>query len=459
MTTETPNQMPDYSIIASYYVAYLHQHTWFAREADKYPHHPAIDKLLCRAAPIYTYVQDWQLLVREHPHVSEESSTQIAYTQNEDKGERDIQTRTSMGKYLKRHMPQCPDHLLRDYVSQFINDGQCHITRDHEKMLDIIMNGPQSCMDGRNFNDYEDHPYNVYAPVLGWGMAYRTVNGEYHGRALVNIHRADDGSEEKIFVRSYCTTESSGYSQRDPALEGYLGALGFRHECSWEGCNVTRIAHNHESDVFLMPYIDGEVQRVEDRGETAGVMRVTDNGDYDASCTCGHTMSVDREACASCGDDTASDDLHAIGYHGDESVCCHCLENRYVHVYGRQCEQYYVHCDDAVWCESDDEWYHDRYAGDNDVYYVENEGGYYHSRDIWTCAGSDVMHHDDTPYYEVDGDTYHEDHLPDGWKIDENGVVVETATAETETTPELHTCMKVPSESEIDPRMPVFLTR
>jgi hypothetical protein len=279
-------------------------------------------------------------------------------------------------------------------------------------------------------------------------MAYRTVNGEYHGRALVNIHRADDGTEEKIFVRSYCTNESSGYSQRDPALEGYLGALGFRHECGWEGCKVARIAHNHESDVFLMPYIDGSVQLVEDCGEDAGVMRITENGDYDASSTCGHTMSVDREPCASCGDYTDADNLHSIGYHGDESVCCYCLENNYVYAYGRGGEQYYVSGDDAVWCQSDEEHYHDRYAVDHDVYYIESEGEYYHISDIWTCAGSDEMYHNDTPYYRVDGDTYHENHLPDGWILDENGVAVEVETEETEpvsetnATPELRTGTK-----------------
>jgi hypothetical protein len=227
-------------------------------------------------------------------------------------------------------------------------------------------------------------------------------------------------------------------------LEGYLTAIGFEHVDNWEGCHVARIPHNHDSDVFLMPYIDGGVQLVEDCGESAGTMRVSENGDYDASNTCGNTSRADREPCASCGDYTDADNLHAIGYHGDESVCVHCLENRYTYAYGRGGEQYYVHCDDVVWCRSDDEHYHDRYTADHDVYYIESEGDYYHISDIWTCAGSGEMYHDDTPYYEVDGDTYHADNLPDGWEIDENGVAVEVETepvSETNETPELHTCM------------------
>jgi hypothetical protein len=85
---------------------------WIIREMDKYPMHPVIDASIKLVRPI-----DWQQLLLEWPHISEGDRTRIAYTQNEAKGQKNIQTVTSVGKYLNRHF-DLPDHTIRDLVAR-----------------------------------------------------------------------------------------------------------------------------------------------------------------------------------------------------------------------------------------------------------------------------------------------------------------------------------------------------
>jgi len=129
-------------------------------------------------------------------------------------------------------MPACPDHTLRDFVAKFvITQGTCHITTDMPEMVDIINNGPVSCMAGEHFSDRDEtnHPYSVYQPKYGWGIAYRKCNGEYTSRALV--HEMDG---VKTFVRSFMRCEHDHqYSQADNILEAWLTARGYEHCSEW----------------------------------------------------------------------------------------------------------------------------------------------------------------------------------------------------------------------------------
>ena len=85
---------------------------WIIREMDSYPMHPVIEASIKLVRPI-----DWQQLFLEWPHISQGDRTRIAYTQNEAKGQKNVQTVTSVGKYLNRHFP-LPDHTIRDLVSR-----------------------------------------------------------------------------------------------------------------------------------------------------------------------------------------------------------------------------------------------------------------------------------------------------------------------------------------------------
>jgi hypothetical protein len=382
--------------------------TWFSDMYCKYQLHPMIHDLLIAYANehLREYLTDWREMVLEWAHVAKTDPTRIAYTQDNTKGERDIQTITSLGKYLKRHMPTCPDHLLRDFVTRYtVDPNACGITDDLDRMIHIVRTGPESCMS--KFLIDERHPYRVYDPKFGWAMAYRKQGEAYWGRALVN-------TKDKHFVRSYKRNPSGGYSNSDEMLEAWLENQGYRGVGDWEGCAVARIPAGQYDSRFIMPYIDGNSQQIIDCGDH---MEITDDGEYDATTTDGYAEESCSSNCDHCGDRTYDDDLHSVGYHGDTQVCHHCLDNHYTWVRGRSGEHYYLDHNSAVYCESDDTYYDEEYLDRYDVVMCEDSGNYYLLDEMWRCEGSGNFYNESVPSFEVEGESYHEDYLPDGWEV------------------------------------------
>jgi hypothetical protein len=389
--------------------------SWFSDLTHRYTMHPAVFDVITnnQYAP---YIKDWREMMLEWPHESVEEPSKIAYTQDDDKGMRDIQTRTSVGKYLRRHMPTLPDHLLRDLVAEYIVDPKtCQITTDMEQMLWVLDNGPHSCM--QKSWSAARHPYRVYDPSLGWGMAYRMQGDDVVARALVQV-------EDKVFVRAY----SRGGN--DNLLEAWLKGEGYVHDNDWEGYKVKVI---EGGGCYVMPYIDGNAQSV-DRYCTDTFV-ITESGEYDATNTDG-TLCDSGESCSDCGDRYHEDELTYVDEDGNSRVCDRCLSRNYTYVYGRRGDQYYLHdhSSDVVYCESDGENYDGEYLNHHDIVYVDSESAYYKLDDVWCCEGSGEYYLHGVTAYEVDGAPYHEDHLPDGWEVDAEGNLVQVEQEQTTTT-------------------------
>ena len=102
---------------------------WIIREMDSYPVHSVIHAAIKLARPY-----DWHQLLLEHPHVSQGDRSRIAYTQNEIKGQKNIQTVTSVGKYLNRHFP-LPDHTIRDLVARHGSAARYQFVHTTAKMI------------------------------------------------------------------------------------------------------------------------------------------------------------------------------------------------------------------------------------------------------------------------------------------------------------------------------------
>jgi hypothetical protein len=417
---------------------------WVIREMDSYPMHPVIDAAIKLVRPI-----DWQQLFLEWPHISQGDRTRIAYTQNEAKGQKNIQTVTSVGKYLNRHF-DLPDHTIRDLVSRHGSADTYKFVHTTAEMIYHLHRGPGSCMvwredRGIRCNDgVTRHPYETYDPKYGWHMAVRISGDETIGRALCMTN--SDGV--KYFVRSYARpANNGGYSETDNGMENWLHEQGYVKESYWR--DGEKLAYHATCDVFLAPYLDGGDKRV---GIDAGNKWVVIDSDGEYLCDqtggCPTDDSGDFFECEDCGDRTAEDDGYWVGRGDDTRVCESCQENNYRYAYGRRGNQYYVHEDNAIYVDSQSEYYDVDYLDDNEIVELNNgdyvpldeavevNGDWFHIEDdricrtedtdeflmanegCWQCEESGNWYTDAVDCVVVDGNKYHPDNAPE--RIDED---------------------------------------
>jgi hypothetical protein len=322
-------------------------------------------------------------------------------------------------------------------------------------MLQVLMDGPASCMSNnwRNGN-LDNHPYKCYDPRLGWGMAVREEGGEVIGRALV--YERDD---IKRFVRTYQrASSSSSFSHADDSLNAWLRDQGYSHDSDWEGCLLRYYEGAYGRP--LAPYLDGGCKDVDViTREGNKYLRVTEGGQYhcenqDGSCS----DNEDCETCNDCGTGIDDGDGYWVNAAEDEYVCQHCCDNNYYYAYGRRGNQYYVYCNNVV--HVGDEAYDEDYLSDNDIVcldsgeyvhtdeavYVDSESEHFHcddervcyddynsqyemrencvelvdgsmchADDAWQCCATSGWYsdNDSDDRVEIDGKTYHPDHVPE----------------------------------------------
>jgi hypothetical protein len=426
---------------------------WFEQQRTRHQLHPAVYDMMTE----HMYrAQDWHQLLLEWPHKALTDPSRLAYTRDERSamhgGDSDIKAQvTTIGKYLTRHFPDAPSNLIRDIAAKYTYGGTTEITKDLNRMVYAVINGPRSCM-SPSFDILCDdkqtrHPYAVYDPSLGWGMAVRTdTDGMVLGRCLV--HESDEG---KGFVRSYKRErEYSSHSGADESIEVYLQSLGYAKWRGWpEHTRVMRYPLRHEG--FLMPFIDGNCQHVDEDGDD--VFRISNYSGFEACSTSG-IINGYTCTCDDCGEGMDEDDSYSIGYHGDSRVGPCCIDN-YTHVYGRRGDTYYVSDDRAI--EADGEWYDSEYLSDNSIVelnngdythhdnavYIESEDTYYHCDDddicyaedtnqhelkdnCWRCEESNNWYTEDEDNVEIDGSLYHPDHAPEQDEEDDVEIIAVT---------------------------------
>jgi hypothetical protein len=414
---------------------------WFNREARQAPMHKFIIKAIDMCRP-----DDWQKLMLQWPHMADRAMddyTKLAYTRDEKAGIADRQTVTSLGKYLRAHFSLLPDDAIRDIVALAqANQAKIKIVRTTAEMIYHLHKGPGSCMQWEDESGVkgEDgdrhHPYEAYAPELGWAMAVRIEGYDTVGRALVN-----EANDKKIFVRSYKKTE--GYSPSDEQLEAWLTAEGYAHVHSWRNRYIKLMPTDEFDCGFIAPYIDGDDKGVDRDG---GRLKIVSNGEYICNNTDG-SADEQGEECACCGDRVRDGDGYWAGPWEEDQICSDCRDHSYVYARGRNRRQYLVHEDNAMYVESLDEQYHDEYLDDNNIVQLRNgdaehldnavevDGDYYHVDDerVVRCVDDDeyhlkrdVYHHEDSGEYYAD-----EDNIPKD-DVDEDDIPKDDDESESE---------------------------
>jgi hypothetical protein len=262
----------------------------------------------------------------------------------------------------------------------------------------------------------------------------------------------DDGVN--YWVRSFGYQPGSSYSYTDQALEAWLKEQGYVKYHQWhDGAQLA--CHRVNRNDFLGPYVDGDLHtaRIETHHLHGRKMFLDADGDYELRRQDGYAEEVSRQTCPQCGERVDADDMTSIGYHGEDSACSSCIENDYTYVTGRAGDTYYVsnddaieadgewydchylerndivqlsdgdytHCDNAVLCVDDDEWYRDSDSSivyceyDSNYHHMDNcvetqDNGWVHEDDAWQCEGSSNWYSDSTDFVMVDDCKYHPDH-------------------------------------------------
>ena len=401
---------------------------WHAREQNNATLHSAVRKAMRMSRP-----KNWQELLLQWPHGADADPTRIAYTQNERKGEADVQTVTSLGKYLRMHFANLPDHAIRDLVAAHSATG-CEFVHTTKEMIAHLHRGPRSCMVWDSYKDPDEsgsnddsHPYECYDPKFGWHMAVRVEGGQTVGRAL-----CIDNENGKYWVRSYKST--GGYSPSDEMLEAWLMEQGYNKR---DGYAREKLLYIPTCNDFLAPYIDGCHQRV-NVYHSQGYIQITyDEGEFECNNTDGTASQSDGVQCEDCDEYFNDGDGYWVGFHEDRHICSDCCDRNYTYAYGLRGRQYYVDSDEAI--NVDDTWYHLDYLSDNDIVELADgeythqdnamciDGEWYHvddddictpedtkgemklKEDCWQCTESDKWYTDNTEYVEVDGEKYHPD--------------------------------------------------
>lgn len=423
----------------------LYRHgDWFFELRDRFTLHPVVEHLVKAYRPA-----SWSQLLLEHPHISETDPNRLAYTRDEAAGKADRQTITSVGKYIKRHWPSLPDHVLRDAAALYVPD-QIEYGTGIQFLIRGIEFGPRSCMQSgygsipfRDMNhqqlkrwlgnpedndepQWDRHPYSVYVPEYGWGMVIRTSEGQVLGRCLTWTD--PDDASRKVFVRSYARNKGGDLSQSgsDHIIEAWLKERGFVKRDGWpHGARFAMLSH--PSGDYMMPYLDGggpSDRRVSDGYDVERKVSYfyrDPSGDYlcdntDGSAT--HEDDKDDEddenmtSCEDCGDRVHVDDTTSVGHNGERYVCQHCLDNHYTYVRGTTrwgMETYYVHDDDAA--SVYESWEDERrgsaeYMIDTDnvpsgITEVDGNGYYANLDNLVCCTDGEYRFHDDPNVVEL----------------------------------------------------------
>ena len=391
------------------------EYPWYVALAEKFPHlHPIVVKAIEIAPP-----DTLESMVFERPHVSEKDALRLAYTRNHDHGERDVQTVTSLGKYIRARFSTLSDHQIRDLVALNVPESVTFkLVHTLEEMIHHLEEGPDSCMLQGQDTDTEHHPYRTYNPEFGWHMAVRLVNGVTKGRALCCKDTRHE-HDYKQFVRTYALNEGSGYSQADHALEAWLkDEQGYSHNCSWSGYKLAKLRREHNGD-YVAPFLDGDCKDVDVYGE---YLMIVDDGEYRCDNTNGTMEENNKVACECCSDSCDEDDMTYVE-DVEGRVCSHCLDHHFAYAYSHRGRREYVRCEHVMWYK--DDAYHNDYLDDNemvilhdgelcpmdDAIYIDSESEYYACGDeaVITRADDESDIIDNCWYCELSKQWYSDD--------------------------------------------------
>jgi hypothetical protein len=341
----------------------------------------------------YTPVPDWFqqycnpshfVHVARHKDISEGL---IAFTENAEKGQQDIQLRLTVSRYLSRFHGDVlsSDTISRIYQRFMGSSSDYTLTIEQTKEAFIYAYERQgvtsesssfiSCME-KDFSHLPEHPAAVYytgSKSDSLAIAY-IKNPDTACRTTERVlARAVVWPENKSFVRVYGRDETMR-----TALITMLEEAGFERTDDFSGARLQRI--RYDNGKFVMPYIDGDAQCIDEYDDH---FEITHHGQFQATETQGY-ISASRFSCEYCGD--GIDDEDGIHHVAGDHWCEHCADTHAIF-----CQYYEEYrptndgCYEVItlnWrgCEEVHMW--SQHAVDNHAFYCEHTERTYSDNDF-----------------------------------------------------------------------------
>lgn len=250
--------------------------TWKTREAQKN-----------YAEPVWYRERFWldaSDVWKDHfLHVSEAGPGMLAYTMDQIKGSRNIQTPIKPGRYLQRFFGEKLSEKQIQFYAQWQTTGSRPSTYNNSEKWElkfattadeiqaVYENGPDSCMSYKHDED-ENHFESEYHPVRTYAagdLAIAYLEGEAANGETKIIGRALCWPEKKVFGRVYPTPRSwneDGFESESDARcvqqallerlkKGGYASIG---ECyaPFDGAKLLHRKHESNSEYVIMPYLD-----------------------------------------------------------------------------------------------------------------------------------------------------------------------------------------------------------
>lgn len=291
--------------------------------------------------------ESWFLSLRSaeaHKHYAHVSSTvpgNIAFTEDADKGSRDIQTSMRPGRYLKRfYGGRIDDTQIRQFANEFmakhgVYELKFATTRDEIRA--VYENGPSSCMShkarefrcGTDDKGHRIHPTEVYAAgdlAVSYLLACPLSPS-------ADKEDAREDREVHIIARALCwpikKTYGRIYGDAHKMYE-FLHNAGYDKQEDWHFKGARLLKIEVSRGTYVMPYIDGDYRSLTDDGE---FLVISDGGRITGEVTDGITYS-NRIECYICGGE-CDDELEVDGHYfcescyDDETFECDRLHRRF----------------------------------------------------------------------------------------------------------------------------------
>ena len=234
--------------------------------------------------------------IKDHfAHVSFNDPTKVAFTENEEKGKRDIQTVLTPTKYLMRYYGALDGQQIRRYAGMMQGNLTLRLASTREGFKKVYWFGPRSCMGGLKMDsntklkgvEYFDtdgiHPCETYASG-DFAVAYIAARDVENDSEIAekDCYKEEDflRNELKISARALVDTKNNQYvriyDDGTSRLETLLAEAGYTQTRGFDlGLRLLRLENN--SGDIIAPYMDGDTEHADERGD---YLILNDCGEY-----------------------------------------------------------------------------------------------------------------------------------------------------------------------------------